>query len=165
MCSRRLGLPEFLDSRYMKVVNLSTSHSRLYPYVTSQALICVRVRIDPRAGKNKSINIPSNPKGNRTREFSACNAVLQPNTPQCASFKLCIWGLSNDNRDKYELHYLLHQTPKCKLMIGNIHTNVSAHQHRTTPSSDKKACEMQSCVRKSCWSGTREKYCKVSWFI
>jgi hypothetical protein len=47
--SRWLRFPEFLDSRYMKVVRLSALHTgHLYHQETSSLLISVRAWVDPR---------------------------------------------------------------------------------------------------------------------
>ena len=60
MCSRILGLPEFLDSRHMKAVNLSAVHTVTFILMTprhSLVLEAVYPQDHRAAGKNKSISI------------------------------------------------------------------------------------------------------------
>jgi hypothetical protein len=63
--SRKLRLPEFLDSRYMKEAKLSALN-----------MARLQGRQDHSAtGRIMSIQNPNDPIGNRARDFPACSAV------------------------------------------------------------------------------------------
>ena len=89
---RPLGLQEvkfqkFLDSRHMKAVNLSGLRTgRLYsPRDSSGTNFCQRLSLPQghsAARRIKSMKNPTDPIGNRTRGFPACNAVPYPTAPQ-----------------------------------------------------------------------------------
>jgi hypothetical protein len=74
--SRRLRLPEFLDSQHMKAVRSSDLRTgRLYPHEIFLVLITVRVWVDPRATVRPEELCQCN------RGLPAGSAVPQPNAP------------------------------------------------------------------------------------
>jgi hypothetical protein len=70
--SRRMTLPEFLVSRYMKVVRLSEPYApAAFTHPQEIFLIIISVRGSRSQGHSDTI-------GNRTRDLPACSVVAQP---------------------------------------------------------------------------------------
>jgi len=79
MGSRRLRLPEFLDSRHMTVARLSAPcNGRLYSQEISLVFTCVSPSQGRSAAWRISIENPIDPIGNRTRDPPSCSAVPEP---------------------------------------------------------------------------------------
>jgi hypothetical protein len=83
--SKRLRLPEFQDSCYLKVVKFRQPYAQanLPPGNISVTHCCYRVgRTQGRSadGKIKSMKQSNYTMGNKTRDLPACRAVPQPTT-------------------------------------------------------------------------------------
>ena len=169
--SRRLRLPEFLLNRHMEVVKLSSLHTfafipKWHPW-HSFVLEAVSPQGHSADGKNKSMNIPSNPTEIRTGEILAWNSVPHSNTPQCAPFILRIWGLLRDNKERNVnpiLSSIRHQNTHCWYPIYIQYLSASAQGDLKVRQESLWHAVLCVCVWKWCRSGTRGKICRVYWF-